>query len=72
MCRRKKEEQKADPNKKVEITYWDFPQFTKDKEFTKTEDFDEMCIRDSLSTQPANATLIIDEAICKKIIKKLI
>ena len=25
-----------------------------------------------LSTQPANATLIIDEAICKKIIKKLI
>ena len=31
---RKKEEQKADPNKKVEITYWDFPQFTKDKEFT--------------------------------------
>ena len=31
----KKEEKQADPNKKVEITYWDFPQFTKDKEFKK-------------------------------------
>ena len=41
----KKEEQKADPNKKVEITYWDFPQFTKDKEFTKTEDFDAALIK---------------------------
>ena len=27
----KKEEKQADPNKKVEITYWDFTQFTKDK-----------------------------------------
>lgn len=41
----KKEEQKVDPNKKVEITYWDFPQFTKDKEFTKTEDFDAALIK---------------------------
>ena len=41
----KKEEQKADPNKKVEITYWDFPQFTKDKEFSKTEDFDAALIK---------------------------
>jgi len=41
----KKEEKKADPNKKVEITYWDFPQFTKDKEFTKTEDFDAALIK---------------------------
>ena len=41
----KKEEKKADPNKKVEITYWDFPQFTKDKEFKKTEDFDAALIK---------------------------
>ena len=41
----KKEEQKVDPNKKVEITYWDFPQFTKDKEFSKTEDFDAALIK---------------------------
>ena len=41
----KKEEKQADPNKKVEITYWDFPQFTKDKEFKKTEDFDAALIK---------------------------
>ena len=41
----KKEEKAADPNKKVEITYWDFPQFTKDKEFKKTEDFDAALIK---------------------------
>ena len=41
----KKEEKQADPNKKVEITYWDFPQFTKDKEFSKTEDFDAALIK---------------------------
>ena len=41
----KKEEKQADPNKKVEITYWDFPQFTKDKEFKKTEDFDVALIK---------------------------
>lgn len=43
----KKEESKTelDPNKKVEITYWDFPQFTKDKEFTKTEDYDAALIK---------------------------
>ena len=41
----KKEEKQADPNKKVEITYWDFPQFTKDKEFKKTEDFDAAWIK---------------------------
>ena len=41
----KKEAKQADPNKKVEITYWDFPQFTKDKEFKKTEDFDAALIK---------------------------
>ena len=41
----KKEEKQADSNKKVEITYWDFPQFTKDKEFKKTEDFDAALIK---------------------------
>ena len=41
----KKEQKQADPNKKVEITYWDFPQFTKDKEFKKTEDFDAALIK---------------------------
>jgi len=41
----KKEEKQADPNKKVELTYWDFPQFTKDKEFKKTEDFDAALIK---------------------------
>lgn len=41
----KKEEKQADPNKKVEITYWDFPQFTKDKEFKKTEEFDAALIK---------------------------
>ena len=41
----KKEEKQADPNKKIEITYWDFPQFTKDKEFKKTEDFDAALIK---------------------------
>ena len=41
----KKEKKQADPNKKVEITYWDFPQFTKDKEFKKTEDFDAALIK---------------------------
>ena len=41
----KKEEKQANPNKKVEITYWDFPQFTKDKEFKKTEDFDAALIK---------------------------
>ena len=41
----KKEEKAADPNKKVEITYWEFPQFTKDKEFKKTEDFDAALIK---------------------------
>ena len=41
----KKEGKQADPNKKVEITYWDFPQFTKDKEFKKTEDFDAALIK---------------------------
>ena len=41
----KKEEKQADPNKKVEITYWDFPQFTQDKEFKKTEDFDAALIK---------------------------
>ena len=41
----KKEEKAVDPNKKVEITYWDFPQFTKDKEFKKTEDFDAALIK---------------------------
>ena len=41
----KNEENQADPNKKVEITYWDFPQFTKDKEFKKTEDFDASLIK---------------------------
>ena len=41
----KKGEKQADPNKKVEITYWDFPQFTKDKEFKKTEDFDAALIK---------------------------
>lgn len=41
----KKEEKQAEPNKKVEITYWDFPQFTKDKEFKKTEDFDAALIK---------------------------
>ena len=41
----KKEEKQDDPNKKVEITYWDFPQFTKDKEFKKTEDFDAALIK---------------------------
>ena len=41
----KKKKKKADPNKKVEITYWDFPQFTKDKEFKKTEDFDAALIK---------------------------
>ena len=41
----KKDEKQADPNKKVEITYWDFPQFTKDKEFKKTEDFDAALIK---------------------------
>ena len=41
----KKEEKQADPNKKVEITYWDFPQSTKDKEFKKTEDFDAALIK---------------------------
>ncbi len=41
----RKEQKQADPNKKVEITYWDFPQFTKDKEFKKTEDFDAALIK---------------------------
>ena len=41
----KKEAKQPDPNKKVEITYWDFPQFTKDKEFKKTEDFDAALIK---------------------------
>ncbi|MGX7112562.1 ABC transporter substrate-binding protein [Gemella cuniculi] len=41
----KKEEKTSDPNQKVEITYWDFPQFTKDKEFTKTEDYDAALIK---------------------------
>ena len=41
----KKEEKQADANKKVEITYWDFPQFTKDKEFKKTEEFDAALIK---------------------------
>ena len=41
----KKEEKQADPNKKVEITYWDYTQFTKDKEFKKTEDFDAALIK---------------------------
>ena len=41
----KKEEKQADPNKKVEIAYWDLPQFTKDKEFKKTEDFDAALIK---------------------------
>ena len=41
----KKEEKQAGQKKKVEITYWDFPQFTKDKEFKKTEDFDAALIK---------------------------
>lgn len=41
----KQEEKKADPNAKVEITYWDFPQFVKDKEFSKTEDYDKALIK---------------------------
>ena len=41
----KKEQKQADPNKTAEITYWDFPQFTKDKEFKKTEDFDAALIK---------------------------
>ena len=41
----RKEQKQADSNKKVEITYWDFPQFTKDKEFKKTEDFDAALIK---------------------------
>ena len=48
----KKEEKQADPNKKVEITYWDFPQFTKDKEFKKTEDFDAALIKAFEATTP--------------------
>lgn len=42
---KKEETTTADPNAKVEITYWDFPQFTKDKEFTKTEDYDAALIK---------------------------
>lgn len=41
----KKDEAKVDENAKVEITYWNFPQFTKDKEFTKTEDYDMALIK---------------------------
>lgn len=41
----KKEEKKADPNAKVEITYWNFPQFTKDGEFKTTEEYDAALIK---------------------------
>lgn len=35
----------VDEKANVEITYWNFPQFTKDKEFTKTEDYDAALIK---------------------------
>ena len=44
----KKEDDKAskvDDKAPVEITYWNFPQFTKDKEFSKTEDYDAALIK---------------------------
>ena len=41
----KKEEKKADENAKVEITYWNFPQFTNDKEFKTTEEYDAALIK---------------------------
>lgn len=38
-------ESKVDEKANVEITYWNFPQFTKDKEFPKTEDYDAALIK---------------------------
>lgn len=35
----------ADPNAKVEITYWNFPQFVKDSEFKTTEEYDAALIK---------------------------
>lgn len=42
---KKNEEKAADPNAKVEITYWNFPQFTKDSEFKTTEEYDAALIK---------------------------
>lgn len=43
-CAGNKQEAKVDENAKVTITYWDFPNFTKDKEFKDSADYDKALI----------------------------
>ena len=41
----KKEAAKLDPNQKVTIKYWSFPNFTSDSEFKTPEEYDKALIK---------------------------